>query len=266
VPEPDVARGFRDVDSSGDPSAFVEYLDAARDDLVDLKRRAVDGLALRAGDAMLDVGCGTGEELRSLAQIVGPQGRVVGIDRSERLVAEARARTRENPIIELVVADAHAVPFAEGEFSSCRVERVLMHVEDPGTALAQMARVTRAGGRVVAIEPDWDTLIIDSDDLAMARRVVRAQADAIRHPDIGRRLPRLAADAGLEILAVDYTMIPMRHPDRAEVMFRLRSAVDSLADAAASSWWDAVKRQSRERRFFAAVTGMTMVALKPPRA
>ena len=141
MPEPDVARGFRDVDSSGDPSAFVEYLDAARDDLVDLKRRAVDGLALRAGDAMLDVGCGTGEELRSLAQIVGPQGRVVGIDRSERLVAEARARTRENPIIELVVADAHAVPFAEGEFSACRVERVLMHVEDPGTALAQMARV-----------------------------------------------------------------------------------------------------------------------------
>ena len=119
---------------------------------------------------------------------------------------------------------------------------------------------------MVAIEPDWDTLIIDSDDLAMARRVVRAQADAIRHPDIGRRLPRLAADAGLEILAVNYTTIPMRHPDRAEVMFRLRSAVDSLADASASSWWDAVKRQSRERRFFAAVTGMTMVALKPPRA
>ena len=265
MPEPYIARGFRDVDSSSEPSAFVEYLDAAGDDLADLKRRAIDALALRAGDATLDVGCGTGAELRSLAQIVGPQGRVVGIDRSERLVAEARARASENPIIEVVAGDAHALPFAAGEFSACRAERVLMHVEDPGTALAEMARVTRAGGRVLAIEPDWDTLIIDSDDLGMSRRVARAQADAIRHPDIGRRLPRLAADAGLMILAVEFTTIPIRNPDRAEVMFRLRSAVDSLADASASSWWDAVKRQSMRRPFFAAVTGVMMVARRPPR-
>jgi SAM-dependent methyltransferase len=96
---PDIARGFRDVDSSGEPSAFVEYLDGVRDDLVDLQRRAAEALGLRAGDPTLDVGCGTGEELRSLAQIVGTQGRVVGIDRSERLVEEARAergRTRSS--------------------------------------------------------------------------------------------------------------------------------------------------------------------------
>ena len=75
-----------------------------------------------------------------------------------------------------------------------------------------------------------------------------AQADAIRHPDIGTRLPRWAADAGLEILAVDYTTITIRDPDRAEVMLRLRSAVESLADASASIWWDAVKSQSVRRR------------------
>ncbi len=265
VPEPDIARGFRDVDGSGEPSAFVKYLDQARGDLVELGQRGRDALALRAGDAVLDVGCGTGEELRSLAQTVGPQGRVVGIDVSERLVAEARARTKQTPSIDVLLGDVHALPFAEDEFSASRAERVLMHIEDPGRALAQMARVTRAGGRVIAIEPDWDTLIIDSHDLRMARHVVRAQADAIRHPDIGRQLPRLAADAGLEILNVDHTTIVIRDPERAEDMFRLRAAIDSLQDATASSWWDAVKSRAMRQPFFAAVTGITMVARKPPR-
>jgi len=264
MPEPDIARGFGDVDGTDEPSAFVEYLDQARDDFVELRQRARDALALRAGDSALDLGCGTGDELAPVAQIVGPQGRVVGIDVSEALVAEARARTRATPSIHVVVGDAHELPFAEGEFSASRAERVLMHLQDPGRAVAQMARVTRAGGRVVAIEPDWDTLIIDSDDLRMARRVARAQADAIRHPDIGRRLPRLATDAGLEILGVQHATTPIRDPERAEVVFRLRAAIDSLEDAAASSWWDAVKSMSTRYPFFAAVTGTTLVARKPP--
>src|SRR5215211_1960720 len=85
-----------------------------------------------------------------------PQGRVVGVDVSDRLVAEARTRPKETSSIHVAVGDAHALPFAEDEFSASRAERVLMHVEDPCSALAEMARVTRAGGRVIAIEPDWD--------------------------------------------------------------------------------------------------------------
>jgi SAM-dependent methyltransferase len=265
MPEPDIARGFGDVDRSADPSAFVNYLHQARDDFVDVKQRARDALALRAGDATLDLGCGTGDELGPLAQIVGPQGRVVGVDVSDRLVAEAWARTGLIPSIHVAVGDAHALPFAEDEFSASRAERVLMHVEDPGRALAEMVRVTRAGGRVIAIEPDWDTLIIDSDDLGMARRVARAHADAIRHPDIGRRLPRLATDAGLETLGIEFTTIPIRDPERAEAVFRLRAAIDNLDDVAASSWWDAVKSTSTRRPFVAAVTAITLISRKPPR-
>jgi hypothetical protein len=66
-------------------------------------------------------------------------------------------------------------------------------------------------------------------------------------------------------VAVEYTTIATRDPDRAEIMFRLRSVIDSLADASASSWWDVIKSQSTQRPFLAAMTGATMVARKPPR-
>jgi SAM-dependent methyltransferase len=260
---PNIGHDFRAVDSAGDPAAFIAYLDDARRLLGDLKRETIGALQLRRGDSVLDVGCGTGDDLRSLADIVGPEGRVVGIDVSEHLVAEARRRTRDQPAIEVVTADAHAMPFGVGEFSATRADRVLMHVEDPAAVLAQMAGSTRPGGRMVVVEPDWDTLIVDSDDMAIARRVVRAQADTIRHPDIGRRLMRLASGAHLTVDAVRFTTIPVRDAAMADAAFRLRFAVERLDDHTVWRWWETLQRQAQEGLFFSAMTGVTLVARAP---
>src|SRR5215211_3278574 len=110
----DIGGGFRDVDSSGDARAFIAYLDEAGNLLAGLKRELIAALGLEPGDAALDVGCGTGDDLSSLAAVVGPAGRVVGVDRSETLVAEARSRTRGSPGVEVLVGDAQALPCCEG--------------------------------------------------------------------------------------------------------------------------------------------------------
>ncbi len=56
---PNIGRDFRAVDSSGDPAAFIAYLDDARRILEDLKDETIGALELRRGDSVLDVGCGT---------------------------------------------------------------------------------------------------------------------------------------------------------------------------------------------------------------
>jgi SAM-dependent methyltransferase len=188
-----------------------------------------------------------------------PRGRVVGVDRSEDLVAEAHSRTRSSPGVEVLVGDAQALPFSENEFSAARVERVLMHVDEPRAVLRELARVTRPAGRVVVTEPDWDTLIVDSDDLGMARRVARAHAERIRHPDIGRRLTRLASQAGLEISAVTCTTIPVYDVSVAEAQFQLLTAVGNVGEDA-QSWWQRLIDRSPSQPFFAAVTAVTVVA------
>ena len=256
----DIGGGFRDVDSAGGARAFIAYLDEAGNLLAGLKRELITALELEPGDAALDVGCGTGDDLLSLAAVVGRSGRVVGVDRSEDLVAEARSRTRGSLGVEVLVGDAQALPFSEDEFSAARVERVLMHVDEPRAVLRELARVTRPAGRVVVTEPDWDTLIVDSDDLGMARRVVRAHAERIRHPDIGRRLTRLAAQAGLEVSAVRCTTIPVRDVSVAEAQFQLLTAVDLVGEDA-QRWWQRLIDRSPAQPFFAAVTAVTVIAL-----
>ena len=259
MPKRDIGGGFRDVDNSGDARAFIAYLDEAGNLLAGLKRELIAALSLGPGDAALDVGCGTGEDLRSLAAVVGPSGRVVGVDRSEDLVAEARSRMRGSAGVEVLVGDAQALPFCEDEFSAARVERVLMHVDEPRAVLRELARVTRPAGRVVVTEPDWDTLIVDSDDLGMARRVARAHAERIRNPDIGRRLTRLASQAGLEVSAVRCTTIAIHEVAVAEAQFQLLTAVGNVGEDA-QRWWQRLIGRSPAQPFFAAVTAVTVIA------
>jgi ubiquinone/menaquinone biosynthesis C-methylase UbiE len=184
MPERDIGGGFRDVDSAGDAPAFIAYLDEAGDLLAGLKAELIAALDLDSGDAALDVGCGTGSDLSSLAAVVGPSGRVVGVDRSEDLVAEARSRTRGSPGVEVLVGDAEALPFSDDEFSAARVERVLMHVDEPRAVLGQLARVTRPAGRVVVTE---------RSPPSPARRSPSATSPSPRHSSNCSRPPATSA-------------------------------------------------------------------------
>jgi SAM-dependent methyltransferase len=153
-------RACRDVDADEDPQSLGGYLDdiASVGCVADTKRRSLELLLARAGDAVLDVGCGTGGEVRKLAGIVGRSGRVVGLDRSAELIGQARARCAEvnGAGTEFVVGDADELPFADETFDACRADRTLQHVTHPDRALAEMVRVVRSGGRVVVTEGGWE--------------------------------------------------------------------------------------------------------------
>ncbi|MEV5336585.1 hypothetical protein [Streptomyces werraensis] len=72
-----------------------------------------------------------------------------------------------------------------------------MHVADPVGALAHLHRATRPGARIGLAEPDWDTLIVDAEDLETSRAFTRyTTAEVVRHATIGRSLVRFAEQAG----------------------------------------------------------------------
>jgi SAM-dependent methyltransferase len=138
---------------------MVETLDELAGDpfLQNVAARSLELLHLGAGMRVLDVGCGPGALLPALAQLVGPDGRVVGLDYAAPLLETARERVDAAGIgdrVELVLDDAHHLPFPDASFDAVHVERVLMHLEDPDAAIREMRRVTRPGGWVVAAEPD----------------------------------------------------------------------------------------------------------------
>ena len=91
---PDPRSAFTDIDRAADPAGFVRVLDAltAMDFVRAYKRRTFELLGLEPGASVLDLVCGTGDDALELARLVGAGSRVVGVDRSETVIAQAGER------------------------------------------------------------------------------------------------------------------------------------------------------------------------------
>jgi ubiquinone/menaquinone biosynthesis C-methylase UbiE len=211
----DVTR-FTEIDLAPDARFFVDFMDVAnaQPDRQRLKAIIAERLSLSSGDRVLDVGCGTGDDVRMLAPLVGPDGHVIGIDASETMISVARDRSRASSLpVEFAVGEASKLDFSDNTFSACRCETVLMHLDgEPARAIAEMARVTRVGGRVVVSDFHWDALVIDHPDRILTRTIVHTACDTIRHGWIGSQLPRLMAHAGLIDIQVEGHALRVAHP------------------------------------------------------
>jgi SAM-dependent methyltransferase len=110
----------------------------------------VEGARLGPGQAVLDVGCGTGIVARTAADRLAGSGRVVGLDLNEAMLAVAR---RVRPDLAWRQGDVAALPFADGTFDAVLCQMALMFFPDRTAALREMARVARPGGTVVLCVP-----------------------------------------------------------------------------------------------------------------
>ncbi|MEU0548354.1 methyltransferase domain-containing protein [Micromonospora sp. NPDC005979] len=222
----------------------IAYLDTAAATPVgrDYKRRAVDALDLRPGHTVVDVGCGPGTDLGRLADVVRADGLVVGVDRDPGMLAEAGRRLADRPRVDLRVGDVHALPLDDTSMDRARIDRVLMHVEDPASALAEVRRVLRPTGVLVVTEPDWDTLAVADEDVATSRRFARSVAGQVRNPTIGRELVRLSARVGLRVRSVEAIPVVFEDFGTADRILGLRRnsaravAAGELTDTQVRPW------------------------------
>ncbi|HTK28634.1 MAG TPA: class I SAM-dependent methyltransferase [Vicinamibacterales bacterium] len=111
------------------------------------RREALVRAGVRKGMEVLDVGTGTGLLAREIADLVGPAGRIVGLDPSRGMLAAGRALA-----IERVQGLGEALPFADGTFDLVTMGYALRHVPDLDQAFAEYRRVLRPGGRVLLLE------------------------------------------------------------------------------------------------------------------
>jgi ubiquinone/menaquinone biosynthesis C-methylase UbiE len=200
----------------------------------------------RPGNRILDVGCGEGLAEVAIGRLHLSQIRLVGIDIVVSKVLEARRETSaHNQRVAFAAADAVCLPFRDEAFDSTYCVAVLQHVADVPTAVQEFARVTRAGGRLVAVEPDNTARYAYSSTGAGGRvfeavsRLYAAVASARSDTTdgaVGPKLPELFSRFSVE--PVEVRLFPVSHTLLGRPPARLwqerRAAIERTATQAGS--------------------------------
>ena len=173
-------------------------------DVVDQRRAIRAALSLQPGEHVLDIGSGPGLLAAEMAEEVGVEGRVHGIDSSDSMLAVARHS--ETPV-DYGRGDAVALPFGDELFDVAVSTQVYEYVDDLEGALAEARRVLRPGGRLLVLDTDWDSIVWHSSDRKRMERVLVAWNEHLADPYLPRRLPALIRAAGLEL--ADAAIIPI---------------------------------------------------------
>ena len=237
----------------------VSYLQFASIHFQDVKSRSYQALELKRGAVVLDVGCGLGQDARELMRLVGARGKVVGTDYSEEMIAEARRGAKDGSSLpKFVVSEAHHLGFSSNTFDASRADRVLQHLADPLAAFEEMVRVTKPGGTVQIVDRDWGMVAVEADDQAVTRKILDHICAKIRNGWIGRRVPVLFQDSGLQEVCVEALPITVRDFRVADILLDLTLVAGHADDEGIVSsdekrgWLLELQKRSDAGRFFAA--------------
>jgi SAM-dependent methyltransferase len=175
----------------------------------------------RPGKRILDVGCGTGTAEISLARLRLSQMHLFGVDLVVERVKEAHAATHGiNARVGYAAADAVKLPFAAGVFDSTYCVAVLQHIRNLAGAVAEIARVTRPGGRVLIVEPDnaaryWFSSVQSGIEVFELSRRFFAGVAAMRgdptEVSVGPLVPGMLAAGGVEPVSVRLFPVSVAH-------------------------------------------------------
>jgi SAM-dependent methyltransferase len=179
---------FSNVDCAREPRRLIEVLEESAVGLAAMKHYMAVTHSLRQPVApVLDLGCGAGHDLVVLER-AGVA--CIGVDPSSAMLGAAAGHCTSS----LVQARGERLPFADGAFAGCWIERVLMHVADPTSVITEAVRCVKSNGLLTVFEPDWSSLEVNGSP------VPTDWLSAAKHPAIGSAVGGLLSAAGCSIL------------------------------------------------------------------
>ncbi len=222
---------------------------------------------IRTGDHALDVGSGTGVFARDMSKVTGGTGAVVGVDRSEIMLETARAAC---PACIFLKGDATALPVESVSFDVVTASQVLCFLHDVKTAIAEMFRVLRPGGRLVILDSHWDSLVWNSSNPKLMKRAIDLLLEKYVDTRLPVRLSRYLADTGFTL--IDRQVFNITNWEPAEDNYAAQTvgfigpmmAASEAFDAADwKAWLDGLKSTAEAGEYLFSLNRYMFTATKP---
>lgn len=238
----------------GPALGMVAFLEARGQGYLRVVRSLVDETRLRAGETVLEVGCGSGVIVRWLARHTNGANPIVGVDINQYLLREAAALAKKEGIegaVELREGNAEALPFADSHFDvtmACTV----MEEGNADRMLAECVRVTKTGGRVAVIVrsldmPWWVNLPLGAE---LKKKAEAQRGHVLKEGCADASLYRRMQQAGLKQL----TMLPQwaTFSEGERLQFEQERIVAMLEPEKVNEWREAIAQADAEGTFFIA--------------
>ena len=189
------------------------------------------------GQRVLDIGSGVGDVAMLAARLVGPSGRVVGIERDPKSIAKARARVAEAGLDNVSFTQSDVSEIPDGEPFDAAVGRfILMFLPDPVATLRSLSRLVRPGGVLAFHEPSWAPVLACLATLplwsATASIIHETFLRSGANPEMGPDLYQKFLEAGLPAPTMRMEMPLGKEPDLArwfyDIVCTLRPQMQQL--------------------------------------
>jgi SAM-dependent methyltransferase len=163
---------------------------------VERRARILAALDLKAGMRVLDVGSGPGHLAYEIAQVIGSNGLIEGVDSAEGLVETGRRRCSGLENARFTLGDAYDLPYDDGTFDAAMSSQVFEYLDDVPKALGEMFRVLKPGGRVLIHGTGWGALLWHSSDPERMSRILKIWDGHLADPRMPETMAKKLHDAG----------------------------------------------------------------------
>jgi arsenite methyltransferase len=237
-------------------------------DVVQQRAEVLALLAAQPGQSVLDVGSGPGFLVASLADAVGASGAVHGLDQSASMNTVARDLLADRPWATIDTGDASALPYPDRAFDAAVSTQVYEYVADVATALAELRRVLRPGGRALVLDTEWDSVVWHAADRDRHRRIMVAWEEHLVHPHLPGTLPGQLRRAGFRVTGRH--LIPLFNPRyeqntfsalSMEMIGRFVVGRQGLTDAVVDGWLADLRERGDEDEYLFSVNRYCFVAV-----
>ena len=191
-------RDFANLDQSSDANYLVQsmYDLYALPEIQRIKQHAIEALKLKEGDAALEVGCGLGHDVEIMSPLVGNTGSVIGIDKSNLMLAEASRRSQQRNI-QFQQGDATNLEFNDNTFSVGYADRLLVSQKQPDKVISELIRVVKPNGIICITDIDVGSIVLYPYHAKLTHILKMRWEEIVANPYIGRELQYKFKQKGL---------------------------------------------------------------------